>query len=59
MRENKREMTINFPNLFWQKCLSESAGDGVSEPPGRKIFGGIPIIINIPSIIKSRFIIYF
>ena len=24
--ENKREMTIYLPNLFWQKYLSESTG---------------------------------
>ena len=38
-RENKREMAINLPNLFWQKYLSNGAENGVSGPPGRKIFG--------------------
>ena len=38
-RENKREMTINLPNLFWQKYLSESAGNGVLEPPGNGVSG--------------------
>ena len=40
----KREMTINLPNLFWQKYLSESAENG---RPGRKNFGGPPSILGL------------
>ena len=43
-RENKREMTINLPNHFWQKYLSESAGNGVSGRPGRKNLWGPPLV---------------
>ena len=39
-REKKREMTINLPNLFRQKSLSESVENCVSGRPGRKNFGG-------------------
>ena len=42
-RENKCEMTIYLPNLFWQKYLSESAGNGVSGRPGCKKFDA-PIV---------------
>ena len=54
-RENKREMTINLPNLFRQKYLSESAGNGVSGPPGRKNFGGPPSIVVLrPPLTATR-----
>ena len=43
----KREMTINLPNLFRQKYLSESAGNGVSGPSGCKNFGGLPSILGL------------
>ena len=46
-RENKREMTINLRNLFGQKYLSESAGNGVSGRPGRKHFGGLNSILGL------------
>ena len=46
-RENKRKMTINLPNLFRQKYLCKSAGNYVSEPPGRKNFGGLPSILGL------------
>ena len=43
----KREMMINLPNLLWRKYLSESAGNGVAGPPGRKNFGGPPNILGL------------
>ena len=53
-RENKREMTIKLPNLFWQKYLCVSAGN-VSGPPGRKIFREPPSILGLcPRLIAMR-----
>ena len=41
----RHEMTINLTNLFWQKYLSESAGNCVSGRPGRNKFGG-PLVFS-------------